>query len=85
MSDALTQAFCCGKLVLATITYNAEIFPFMRDFIHHLTERNFQNRTVGLIENGSWAPHGRQAHAQHAGPEQEHHLHRHHGEASCPP
>ena len=45
-----------GKLVLATTTYNAEIFPFMREFIAHLSERNFQNRTIGIIENGSWAP-----------------------------
>ena len=42
--------------MLATTTYNAEIFPFMRDFILHLTERNYQNRTIGIIENGSWAP-----------------------------
>jgi len=56
MAEAVEDAFRYGKLVLATTTYNAEIFPFMRDFIHHLTERNYQNRTVGLIENGSWAP-----------------------------
>ena len=42
--------------MLATTTYNADVFPFMKEFIHHLTERNFQNRTIGLIENGSWAP-----------------------------
>ena len=42
--------------MLATTTYNAEIFPFMREFIAHLSERNFQNRTIGIIENGSWAP-----------------------------
>ena len=53
---AVADAFRYSKLVLATTTYNAEIFPFMRDFIHHLTERNFSNRTVALIENGSWAP-----------------------------
>jgi len=56
MAEAVEDAFRYSKLVLATTTYNAEIFPFMYDFIHHLTERNFQNRTVGLIENGSWAP-----------------------------
>lgn len=56
MSEAVADAFCCGKLVLATTTYNADIFPFMREFIDHLTERNFQNRRVALIENGSWAP-----------------------------
>ena len=49
-------AFRYGKLVLATTTYNADIFPFMKTFIEHLTERNYQNRTIGLIENGSWAP-----------------------------
>ena len=56
MSQAVSDAFRYGKLVLATTTYNAGIFPFMRDFIDHLTERNFQNRTVALVENGSWAP-----------------------------
>ena len=56
MAKAVENAFRYGKLVLATTTYNAEIFPFMRDFIEHLTERNYQNRTIGLIENGSWAP-----------------------------
>ena len=56
MSVAVADAFRYGKLVLATTTYNAEIFPFMREFINHLTERNFQNRTVALIENGSWSP-----------------------------
>jgi len=56
MAEAVEDAFRYGKLVLATTTYNADIFPFMREFIHHLTERGFQNRTVGLIENGSWAP-----------------------------
>ena len=45
-----------AKLVLATTTYNADIFPFMREFINHLTERNYSNRTVALVENGSWAP-----------------------------
>ncbi|MCI8506736.1 MAG: MBL fold metallo-hydrolase [Lachnospiraceae bacterium] len=56
MAEAVEDAFRYGKLVLATTTYNAGIFPFMRDFIEHLTERNYQNRTVALIENGSWAP-----------------------------
>ena len=56
MAEAVEDAFRYGKLVLATTTYNADIFPFMKHFIDHLTERNFQNRTVGLIENGSWAP-----------------------------
>ncbi len=56
MAEAVEDAFRYSKLVLATTTYNAEIFPFMREFITHLTERNFQNRTVALIENGSWAP-----------------------------
>ncbi|MBQ4156731.1 MAG: flavin reductase [Clostridia bacterium] len=56
MSQAVADAFRYSKLVLATTTYNAEIFPFMREFIDHLTERNFSNRTVALIENGSWAP-----------------------------
>jgi len=56
MAEAVEDAFRFSKLVLATTTYNAEIFPFMREFIHHLTERNYSNRTVALIENGSWAP-----------------------------
>ncbi len=56
MAEAVEDAFRYGKLVLATTTYNADIFPFMKEFIHHLTDRNFQNRTVALIENGSWAP-----------------------------
>ncbi len=56
MAEAVEDAFRYDRLVLATTTYNADIFPFMREFIHHLTERNYQNRTVGLIENGSWAP-----------------------------
>ena len=56
MSQAVADAFRYGKLVLATTTYNADIYPFMHHFIHGLTERNFQNRTIGLIENGSWAP-----------------------------
>ena len=56
MSEAVASAFRYNKLVLATTTYNAELFPFMRKFIDHLTERNYQNRTIGLIENGSWSP-----------------------------
>ena len=56
MAEAVEDAFRYGKIVLATSTYNGDIFPFMTDFIHRLTERNFQNRTVGLIENGSWNP-----------------------------
>ena len=56
MAEAVEDAFRYGKLVLATTTYNADIFPYMKTFIHHLTERNYQNRTIGLIENGSWAP-----------------------------
>ena len=56
MSEAVASAFRYNKLVLATTTYNAELFPFMREFIDHLTERNYQNRTIGLIENGSWSP-----------------------------
>lgn len=56
MAEAVEDAFRYGKLVLATTTYNAEIFPFMREFINHLTERGYRNRTIGLIENGSWAP-----------------------------
>lgn len=55
MAEAVEDAFRYGKLVLATITYNGDIFPFMRTFIEHLKERNYQNRTIGLIENGSWA------------------------------
>ena len=56
MAEAVEDAFRYGKLVLATTTYNADIFPFMREFIDHLTERNYQNRTIGFIENGTWAP-----------------------------
>ena len=56
MALAVADAFRYSKLVLATTTYNAEIFPFMRTFINHLVERNFQSRTVALVENGSWAP-----------------------------
>lgn len=56
MAEAVEDAFRYGKLVLATTTYNADIFPFMKTFIEHLTERGYQKRTIGLIENGSWAP-----------------------------
>ncbi|MBR6407243.1 MAG: flavin reductase [Clostridia bacterium] len=56
MAECVEDAFRYGKIVLATTTYNAEIFPFMREFINHLVERGYKNRTVGLIENGSWAP-----------------------------
>ncbi|MBQ4333029.1 MAG: flavin reductase [Clostridia bacterium] len=56
MHEAVEDAFRYSKLVLATTTYNADIFPFMREFIHHLTERNYSNRTVAFMENGSWAP-----------------------------
>lgn len=56
MTEAVEDAFRYGKLVLATTTYNGDIFPFMKTFIEHLTERGYRNRTIGLIENGSWAP-----------------------------
>lgn len=56
MAEAVEDAFRYGKIVLATTTYNAEIFPFMREFINELTERNYQNRLIGIIENGTWAP-----------------------------
>ena len=56
MAEAVEDAFRYGKIVLATTTYNGDIFPFMKQFIEHLTEHNFQNKTVGLMENGSWAP-----------------------------
>ncbi len=56
MAEAVEDAFRYGKIVLATTTYNASIFPFMHTFIDHLVERNFQNKTIGIIENGSWAP-----------------------------
>ena len=56
MAEAVEDGFRYGKLVLATTTYNGDVFPFMKQFIDHLTERNYQNRTIGLIENGSWAP-----------------------------
>ena len=56
MAEAVEDAFRYGKLVLATTTYNGDVFPFMKEFIHHLTERGYQNRTVAFVENGSWAP-----------------------------
>ena len=56
MAEAVEDAFRYGKLVLATTTYNGDIFPFMKEFINHLTERNYQNRTIGFVENGSWTP-----------------------------
>ncbi|MBE6760904.1 MAG: MBL fold metallo-hydrolase [Ruminococcaceae bacterium] len=56
MAESVEDAFRYSKMVLATTTYNADIFPFMREFINHLTERSYQNRTVAFIENGSWAP-----------------------------
>ena len=56
MAEAVEDAFRYGKLVLATTTYNGDVFPFMKTFIEHLTERGYKNRTIGLIENGSWAP-----------------------------
>ncbi|MDD6841817.1 MAG: MBL fold metallo-hydrolase [Spirochaetales bacterium] len=56
MSEAVSSAFKTSKLVLATTTYNGDIFPFMREFVEHLTERNFQKRKVAIIENGSWGP-----------------------------
>ena len=56
MAEAVEDAFRYGKIVLASTTYNGDIFPFMREFVNELTERNYQNRTVGIIENGTWAP-----------------------------
>lgn len=56
MAEAVEDAFRYGKLVLATTTYNADVFPFMKEFINHLTERNYQKRTIALIENGTWSP-----------------------------
>ena len=66
MSQALSDAFRYSKLVLATTTYNASIYPFMNDFITRLVEHNFQNRTVGLIENGTWAPLADKSHERDA-------------------
>ncbi len=56
MAQAVAEAFCYDRLVLATTTYNNDVFPFMKEFIHHLTDRSYQNRRVALMENGSWAP-----------------------------
>ena len=56
MAEAVEDAFRYNKLVLATTTYHGDVFPFMKEFIHHLTERNYQNRSVGMMENGTWAP-----------------------------
>lgn len=56
MAEAVEDAFHYDKLVLATTTYNGDVFPYMKEFIHHLTERNYQKRTVGMMENGSWTP-----------------------------
>ena len=56
MAEAVEDAFRYGKIVLATTTYNGDIFPFMKEFINHLTERGYSNRTVAFVENGSWAP-----------------------------
>ncbi len=56
MAEAVEDAFRYGKIVLATTTYNGDIFPFMREFLHELTERGYRNRKIGIIENGSWAP-----------------------------
>ena len=56
MAEAVEDAFRYGKLVLASVTYNGDVFPHMKEFINHLTERNYQKRTVAFIENGSWAP-----------------------------
>lgn len=55
MAEAVEDAFRYGKIVLASTTYNGDVYPFMKTFIEHLTERNYQNKTIGLIENGSWA------------------------------
>ena len=56
MAECVEDAFRYGKLVLATTTYNTGVFPYMREFINSLTERNYQNRTIALMENGTWAP-----------------------------
>ena len=56
MSQAVADAFCCSSVVLASITYNADCYPCMKTFINQLVEHNYQKRTVGFIENGSWAP-----------------------------
>ena len=56
MAEAVEDAFRYGKLVLATTTYDGDIFPYMKEFINKLTQHNYQNRTIGLIENGTWGP-----------------------------
>ena len=56
MAECVEDAFRYGKIVLATTTFNMGIFPFMEEFIHSLVERNYQKKTIGLMENGSWAP-----------------------------
>ena len=56
MAEAVEDAFRYGKIVLATTTYNGDLFPFMREFINELTERGYKNRKIGIVENGSWAP-----------------------------
>jgi flavorubredoxin len=56
MAEAVEDAFRYGKIVLASPTYNGDVFPFMKTFIDHLLERSYQNKTIGFIENGSWAP-----------------------------
>ena len=82
MAEAVEDAFRYNKLVLATTTYNAGIFPFMREFIDHLTERNFQKRTVALIENGTWAPLAAKVMKGHARPLQGPRVRRARGEDS---
>ena len=84
MAEAVEDAFRYGKLVLATITYNADIFPFMKTYIDHLTERSYQNRTIGLIENGSWAPNAAKVMQAEIREEQEYHLAGHTLSRSCP-
>lgn len=74
MSAAVADAFRYSRLVLATITYNGSIYPFMNDFVTRLVEHNFQNRTVGLIENGSWAPTGSQSDKEDDGRKQEYQV-----------
>lgn len=78
MAEAVADAFRYSKLVLATTTYNATIFPHMQSFIDHLTARNYQGRTVGMIENGAWGAYGGKGHEKDAGNEQEPHLHGYH-------
>ena len=56
MAEAVEDAFRYDRLVLATTTYNSDVFPFMKEFINHLTERGYKNRKIGFVENGSWAP-----------------------------